>query len=90
MRMDENNTICCPWCDEWQHLDALNKDDSLHRWTTLECEDCHKLYRASTYRDLTYYWEIEKYEKQEEPKIKVEDVPGQLFFWKNLILRGVT
>lgn len=84
MRIDENNTICCPWCDEWQHLDALNKNDLLHQWTIVECEDCHKLYKASTYRDPTYYWEIEKHEKPKESK-KIEDVPGQLSFWDNLL-----
>lgn len=80
-QMSDENTIECPYCGEWQHLDNINKEVLVKDWkyVILKCEDCGEGYRAGI--DVEYRWVIEKLPKKEiKEDTELIDVPGQLFF----------
>lgn len=81
--ISDENTIECPYCKEWQHLDDIGVSKKiLHtefRFLILECEDCNKEFKVGA--DVEYNWVIEKLEeKPESEDDKIIDVPDQLFF----------
>lgn len=81
--MDDLDTIDCPYCGEWQHLDNVDKQELIEefRYATLECKDCKEEYLAAVNIYTRFEWVIEKLPKKEKlEEQKIKDVPDQLFF----------